>query len=74
MSAWIVTDDHIRLIAQAQALYGDETLDLDKLCTDLYRENVKSVNFATTDTTAPTLSSTTRYSAARTLSASRPPR
>lgn len=44
MSAFLVSDDHIRLIAQAQAVYGDSVEDLDELCTMLYRENVNSIN------------------------------
>lgn len=45
MSAWIVSDDHVRLLAQAHALYGDEQLDLDELCTNLMFENVRSVDY-----------------------------
>jgi hypothetical protein len=46
VSAWIVSENHIRLLAQAQALYGDGSIDdLDVFCSDLFRENVASVNY-----------------------------
>ena len=46
MSAWVVSKDHVRLLAQAQALYSDEPAeDLDALCSMLMHENVESVNY-----------------------------
>ena len=46
MSAWIVSDDHIRLLAQAIALYGEEPPEsMDALCAMLITENIRSVNY-----------------------------
>ena len=44
MSAWLLGKPDIRLVAQADSLYGDGLWDLDDLCAMLHAENVASVN------------------------------
>lgn len=46
MSAWVVSDDHIRLLVQADQLYGPilEPDTASDICSMLIRENVYRVN------------------------------
>jgi hypothetical protein len=55
MSAFVVNDDHIRLLVQASTLYGFAPPDLDATCFMLLAENVASWNYRYEENDAPEL-------------------